>query len=175
VGNDAVTAARIEAGYPIFGIDMDDDIIPLEAGVESRGVSFSKGCYVGQEVIIRVLHRGHGRVVRKLMGLRVEGEARPTRGARLRSGNRDIGFVTSAAPSPARLRAPRFPRSRYADRGRDRRGARAGDRQRASAVVRILISSSSAGGKPSVVSSSRAAHRISCPSNGRGNPINRHK
>jgi folate-binding protein YgfZ len=101
VGNDAVTAARIEAGYPIFGIDMDDDIIPLEAGVESRGVSFSKGCYVGQEVIIRVLHRGHGRVVRKLMGLRVEGEARPTRGARLRSGDRDIGFVTSAARSPA--------------------------------------------------------------------------
>lgn len=100
VGNDAVTAARIEAGYPLFGIDMDDDIIPLEAGVESRGVSFTKGCYVGQEVIIRVLHRGHGRVVRKLMGLRVGGEALPARGTRLRSGDRDIGFVTSAARSP---------------------------------------------------------------------------
>ena len=48
---------------------MDEETIPLEAGIESRAISLTKGCYVGQEVIIRVLHRGHGRVARKLVGL----------------------------------------------------------------------------------------------------------
>jgi folate-binding protein YgfZ len=96
-------AARIEAGYPIFGIDMTTDTIPLEAGIEDRAISLTKGCYVGQEVIIRVLHRGHGRVARKLVGLRVEG-AVPRRGAKIftgdTEGDREIGFVTSAAQSP---------------------------------------------------------------------------
>jgi tRNA-modifying protein YgfZ len=95
-----VNAARVEAGYPIFGIDMDDDIIPLEAGIESRAISFTKGCYVGQEVIIRVLHRGHGRVARRLVGLRLEDGVLPTRGTRVHADGRDVGFVTSAAESP---------------------------------------------------------------------------
>ena len=72
VSRDAIEAARIEAGYPIFGVDMTDDTIPLEAGIEDRAISMSKGCYVGQEVIIRVLHRGHGRVARKLVTLRID-------------------------------------------------------------------------------------------------------
>jgi len=67
VSAEAIEAARVEAGYPVFGIDMTDDTIPLEAGIEDRAISLSKGCYVGQEVIIRVLHRGHGRVARKLV------------------------------------------------------------------------------------------------------------
>ena len=50
--------ARIEAGRPRYGVDMHEDTIPLEAGIESRGISFDKGCYVGQEVVIRILHRG---------------------------------------------------------------------------------------------------------------------
>jgi folate-binding protein YgfZ len=99
----AVTAARIESGYPVFGLDMTEDTIPLEAGIESRAISMSKGCYVGQEVIIRVLHRGHGRVARRLVGLRVDGAA-PEIGARLRAGlepdAREIGFVTSVGDSP---------------------------------------------------------------------------
>jgi folate-binding protein YgfZ len=95
----ALEAARIEAGYPIFGIDMTTDTIPLEAGIEDRAISLTKGCYVGQEVIIRVLHRGHGRVARKLVGLRVDG-AVPARGAKIFGGDREIGFVTSAAQSP---------------------------------------------------------------------------
>jgi folate-binding protein YgfZ len=99
VPDEAITAARIEAGYPVFGIDMTDDTIPLEAGIESRAISFTKGCYVGQEVIIRVLHRGHGRVARKLVPVRVQGE-RPNRGARLYFGEREVGAVTSAAESP---------------------------------------------------------------------------
>ena len=92
-------AARIEAGYPLFGIDMAEDTIPLEAGIEQRAISFTKGCYVGQEVIIRVLHRGHGRVAKKLVGLHVEGEV-PAAGAKLWSGTREVGAVTSAAASP---------------------------------------------------------------------------
>jgi folate-binding protein YgfZ len=92
-------AARIEAGYPIFGIDMTTDTIPLEAAIEDRAISLTKGCYVGQEVIIRVLHRGHGRVARRLVGLHVDG-AVPPRGAKIFSGDREIGFVTSATQSP---------------------------------------------------------------------------
>ena len=99
VSHEAIEAARIEAGYPVFGIDMTDDTIPLEAGIEERALSMSKGCYVGQEVIIRVLHRGHGRVARKLVTLRIDG-AVPQRGARLFAADRDVGFVTSAADSP---------------------------------------------------------------------------
>ena len=95
----ALDAARIEAGYPLFGTDMTDETIPLEAGIEQRGISFSKGCYVGQEVIIRVLHRGHGRVAKKLVALRVDGEA-PAAGAKLVAGGKDVGRVTSAATSP---------------------------------------------------------------------------
>ena len=95
----ALEAARIEAGYPVFGIDMTDETIPLEAGIEDRAISLTKGCYVGQEVIVRVLHRGHGRVVRKLVGLRVDGDA-PVPGATILSDDREIGAVTSAAHSP---------------------------------------------------------------------------
>jgi folate-binding protein YgfZ len=99
VPDEAITAARIEVGYPVFGIDMTDDTIPLEAGIESRAISFSKGCYVGQEVIIRVLHRGHGRVVRKLVSLRINGQ-QPAQGAKLFAGEREAGVVTSAGESP---------------------------------------------------------------------------
>ena len=66
---------------PLFHRDMDEETIPLEAGIESRAISFTKGCYVGQEVIIRVLHRGHGRVARKLVGLTLDGDAVPAAGA----------------------------------------------------------------------------------------------
>ncbi len=99
VSEDAIAAARIEAGYPLFGIDMTDETIPLEAGIESRAISFTKGCYVGQEVIIRVLHRGHGRVAKKLVRIRIDGQ-RPEHGAKLFAGEREIGWVTSAAASP---------------------------------------------------------------------------
>jgi folate-binding protein YgfZ len=99
VPDEAIAAARIEAGYPVFGIDMTEDTIPLEAGIESRAISFTKGCYVGQEVIIRVLHRGHGRVAKRLVRIRIDGQ-RPERGSKLFAGDREIGVVTSAADSP---------------------------------------------------------------------------
>jgi folate-binding protein YgfZ len=97
-------AIRLEAGVPLFHRDMDEETIPLEAGIESRAISFTKGCYVGQEVVIRVLHRGHGRVVRKLVGLLIDGNQAPAAGTVVRGGDRDIGHVTSSTVSPARQR-----------------------------------------------------------------------
>jgi folate-binding protein YgfZ len=98
---DTAEAIRIEGGIPKFHRDMDEDTIPLEAGIESRAISFTKGCYVGQEVIIRVLHRGHGRVARRLVGLNIDGSEVPAPGSAVSSQDRDIGGVTSAAFSPA--------------------------------------------------------------------------
>jgi folate-binding protein YgfZ len=98
-------AIRIEAGVPLFGRDMDEETIPLEAGIEPRAISFTKGCYVGQEVIVRVLHRGHGRVARKLVGLRIEGdrvaEVGSTIQASVEEAKREVGRVTSSTWSPA--------------------------------------------------------------------------
>ena len=91
---------RLEAGRPTFGADMDADTIPLEAGIEERAISFTKGCYPGQEVVIRVLHRGQGRIARKIAGVRVPGDTAPSRGDVVRSGEREAGRVTSAAWSP---------------------------------------------------------------------------
>jgi folate-binding protein YgfZ len=98
--NGGIELARIEARYPLFGVDMHEDTIPLEAGIEDRAISTSKGCYVGQEVIIRVLHRGQGRVAKKLVGLAIDG-LKPEAGARLFANDREVGRVTSAAASPA--------------------------------------------------------------------------
>jgi folate-binding protein YgfZ len=103
---DAVEVTRIEAGRPEFGADMDEHTIPLEAGIESRAISYTKGCYVGQEVIIRVLHRGHGRVARRLVGLLgTDADGTLTRGMRIEAERKLIGSITSAVVSP-RLRRP---------------------------------------------------------------------
>jgi tRNA-modifying protein YgfZ len=100
-----VETARIESGRPRFGVDMDTDTIPLEAGLEARAISRSKGCYVGQEVIVRVQDRGHGRVAKRLVGLTFDPAAAvPAAGARIVSGEREIGRVTSATWSPDRGR-----------------------------------------------------------------------
>ena len=96
-----VDALRIEAGVPRFLRDMDDQTIPLEAGITDRAISLTKGCYVGQEVIIRVLHRGHGRVARRLVGLTIDGDDAPSAGTAIVDRERDIGVVTSSTLSPA--------------------------------------------------------------------------
>ena len=99
--SDTVDVLRVEAGIPAFHRDMDEDTIPLEAGIESQAIDMNKGCYVGQEVIVRVLHRGHGRVARKLVGLSIDGDDVPPAGAVVMSGDRQIGNVTSAVLSIA--------------------------------------------------------------------------
>ena len=109
IGASAAETVRIESGRPAFPVDMDTETIPLEAGIEERAISLTKGCYVGQEVIIRVLHRGGGRVARKLVGLTVadaggagKPDARvPARGARVHHDGQPVGKVTSAVASPA--------------------------------------------------------------------------
>jgi folate-binding protein YgfZ len=95
----AAEVVRVESGRPLFGADMDEHTIPLEAGLEDRAISFTKGCYVGQEIIIRVLHRGGGRVARKLVGLMLEGKAEA--GTAIVAGGRETGRLTSVVNSPA--------------------------------------------------------------------------
>jgi folate-binding protein YgfZ len=97
---------RVEAGRPAFGLDMSVDTIPLEAGLLDRAISTSKGCYVGQEVIVRVLHRGGGRVVRRLMQIEAgPGDHHLADGATIVAAGREVGHLTSTAWSPARGRA----------------------------------------------------------------------
>ena len=91
---------RVESGRPAYLIDMDEQTIPLEAGIEDRAISFTKGCYVGQEVIVRVTHRGQGRVAKRLVGLRLAKGQLPERGDAIASDDRDIGRITSAVWSP---------------------------------------------------------------------------
>jgi tRNA-modifying protein YgfZ len=99
---DTFEVMRIERGVPRFLADMDEDTIPLEAGIEDRAISFTKGCYVGQEVIVRVTTRGGGRVAKKLVRWVADASAEivPLRDAKVFSFDREIGRVTSAAFSP---------------------------------------------------------------------------
>ncbi len=100
VGYEAWNIRRVEAGIPLYGIDMDENIIPLEAGLGERAVSFTKGCYTGQEVVHRIFSRGHTN--RSLVGLRLQGETIPPYRATLSAGDRqNAGWVTSAVRSPS--------------------------------------------------------------------------
>lgn len=102
VDRETAEVTRVEAGRPAFLLDMTSETIPLEAGIEDRAISLTKGCYVGQEIIIRVLHRGGGRVAKRLVGLTFDADAAvPPRGSVVRSTEaREIGRVTSAVWSP---------------------------------------------------------------------------
>jgi tRNA-modifying protein YgfZ len=88
--------ARIEHGRPRYGIDLDASVIPQEAGLNARAVSFTKGCYVGQETVARLFYKGKPN--RELRGLR-SAQAIPV-GAELSYDDRSVGTVTSAAVSP---------------------------------------------------------------------------
>ena len=92
---------RIEAGIPRFGLDIDETHFPQECGIEERAVSYSKGCYIGQEVLNRIHTLGH--VNRELTGLRFSSDlnALPVKGDKLINGNKEVGYVTSAVDSPS--------------------------------------------------------------------------
>ena len=104
--DELLDTARIEAGRPRFGVDMHEDTIPLEAGIETRGISFDKGCYVGQEVVIRILHRGGGRVARRLAWVEhaphTEGDVQWRGGEDVHLADKVVGHVSSACWSPSR-------------------------------------------------------------------------
>jgi len=89
-------ALRVEHGRPRYGIDLDDTVIPQEAGLNERAVSFTKGCYVGQETVARLHYRGKPN--RHLRGLRLAAPAQP--GDPVQSGEREVGRVTSVVDSP---------------------------------------------------------------------------
>jgi glycine cleavage system T protein len=98
VGMEALNILRIEAGIPWYGADMDETILLQEAGLE-RAANFSKGCYLGQETVARVAHRGH--VNWHLVGLLFEGGEAPDVGTKLLHEQREVGRITSAVRSPA--------------------------------------------------------------------------
>jgi len=100
-GWEALEVTRIEAGIPRYGVDMDESNLPQEAGIEECAVSYTKGCYIGQEVINRI--RSFGQVTRTLRGLQlVDGLKKlPARGDKLLHDGREVGLVTSATFSPA--------------------------------------------------------------------------
>ena len=88
---------RVERGRPRFGIDLDDSVIPQEADLNHRAVSFTKGCYVGQETVARLFYRGKPN--RSLRGLRLAMPAHT--GAEIMLGDRSVGRVGSVAQSPS--------------------------------------------------------------------------
>ena len=92
----AAEVVRVEHGRPRYGVDLDDGVIPEEAGLNARAVSFSKGCYVGQETVARLHYRGKPN--RHLRGLRLSEPAEP--GAVLRLGDKEVGRLTSSVFSP---------------------------------------------------------------------------
>ncbi len=104
VGWAAFNTCRIEAGRPLFGIDFDNSILPAETGQLSRAVSFTKGCYLGQEVVARMHARGQ--FAKQIVGIRMTGEELPIAGAQIfdKSDNA-IGGVTSSTISPILSRA----------------------------------------------------------------------
>jgi folate-binding protein YgfZ len=98
VGYDALDMLRIEAGIPRYGIDMDETNVVTEAALDDA-VSYTKGCYVGQEIIARIKYRGH--VAKKLTGITFAQEVKVEAGAAIKSmDDKEIGRLTSSIYSP---------------------------------------------------------------------------
>jgi len=92
----AAEVVRVESGRPRYGVDLDESVIPQEAGLNERAVSFTKGCYVGQETVARLYYRGKPN--RRLLGLKLEEPAEP--GTELRLGEKVVGKLGSVVVSP---------------------------------------------------------------------------
>lgn len=96
-GDEALAeVVRVETGRPRYGVDLDDSVIPQEAGLNERAVSFTKGCYVGQETVARLFYRGKPN--RRLLGLKLD-EPAPS-GTELRLGEKVVGKLGSVVVSP---------------------------------------------------------------------------
>lgn len=90
---------RIENGIPRWGVDMDSETIPVEVGLESRAISYDKGCYVGQEIIARI--KTYGEPAKRLWGIRWAGEGPVAPKTPFTREGRDAGWVTSSCVSPS--------------------------------------------------------------------------
>jgi folate-binding protein YgfZ len=99
VGYTALSALRLEQGIPWFSYDFGEKQIPHEAGLENSHISYTKGCYTGQEIVERV--RSRGQVNRRRVGLRFTGDGVPEAGEILTSRGKEAGYVTRAAFSPS--------------------------------------------------------------------------
>lgn len=99
-GWEAFDRARVAAGIPRFGVDMDETNLAPEANLETRAISYTKGCYVGQEILNRL--RTFAEVNKRLCRLTLRGDLKvsPDRGAKLVKDGKEIGHVTSAARIP---------------------------------------------------------------------------
>lgn len=97
VGPEAVEILRVEAGVPRFGAEMSSETMPAEAGIVERAISFTKGCYIGQEPVARLHYKG--RPNRHLRGLRLSAPAES--GALLCLGEKEVGRIGTACVSPA--------------------------------------------------------------------------
>lgn len=98
LGMQVLNVLRVEAGVPWAGVDMDDTTLIMETG-RTAALSFTKGCYLGQEVVERIAARGH--VNRQLAGVVLDGTALPSAGAALLAAGHEVGYVTSAVRSEA--------------------------------------------------------------------------
>jgi len=97
ISADTLEVIRIETGVPKWGVDMDENTIPIEAGLEKNAISYDKGCYIGQETIARIKTYGH--VNRHLVQLGLEGDRVPILGEKIRFNEKDVGHVTSCVKS----------------------------------------------------------------------------
>ena len=105
IGAEELERLRILAGTPRWGYELDDRVLPAEAGLEERAISFTKGCYPGQEPVARLHHRGHPN--RTLRVLAVDGEGRPARRrADPRRQGRRARHERGARPTTASSRSP---------------------------------------------------------------------
>lgn len=101
-GREALEIARVERGAPRFGADFGPDHFPQETGLEELAVSYTKGCFLGQEVVARIHYRGGvNRHLRALVFQGLPGDEPPVRGTPLLAGGRPAGEVGSAVRSPA--------------------------------------------------------------------------
>jgi aminomethyltransferase len=98
VGYSALSALRLEQGIPWFSYDFGEKQIPHEAALEKSHISYTKGCYTGQEIVERV--RSRGQVNRRRVGLRFSGEAVPSSGEVLTADGKEAGYISRAAFSP---------------------------------------------------------------------------
>ena len=98
VADEELERLRILARTPRLGRELDDRVMPAEAGLEERAISFTKGCYPGQEPVARIHYRGHPN--RGLRVLVLEGDEPPAYDAELSLDGKVVGRVTSAAPDP---------------------------------------------------------------------------